>query len=213
MELYFTSAHQITPCAALNEKGRSFFTYILHGITDAGKFSPCLRRRYIIYSNTTTNKSKYGLYRMSETENKSKCHCSASIQLLTDAKCNGGLPGRASCDFCRRHSLGCKIDEESDGRRKISSKRKIESLEQDRALLIELVESLHDDNETGLKKTIQIIRGGASLARLQLHLIEHRGLDCIDANLVAQGEADPGKLHGLGTGSRRECLEVKNIIE
>jgi hypothetical protein len=44
------------------------------------------------------------------------------------------------------------MDEDSDGRRRIFSKRKIESLEKDRSLLVGLVENLRDSNEIRLKK-------------------------------------------------------------
>lgn len=133
--------------------------------------------------------------------------------MLTNGKCNGGLSGGAPCESCRRQSLNCVIEEESDGRRKLFSKRKIESLEQDRAFLIELVEKLHSSDEPGLKKTIQIIREGASLAVLQKHLIDCRGVDRAEKSLGSQDTSNPGELRGSHTGSRREYLNVRNIIE
>lgn len=150
---------------------------------------------------------------MSETEIKSKCYSLATLLLLTNRKCNRGLSRGVSCESCHRQNLDCVIDEESDGRRKLFSKRKIESLEEDRALLIELVEKLHGSDETGLRNTIQIIREGASLAVLQKHLIDCRGLDCAKKSLASQYESNPGELRDFDTGSRREYLDVKSIIE
>jgi hypothetical protein len=105
------------------------------------------------------------------------------------------------------------MNENSDGRRRLFSKRKIKSLEQDRALLIRLVENLHDSNETGLTKTIQIIREGASLATLQLHLAECPGLDLAVEPAVARIEVNLGETTDLARDPRRAYLNIKNIIE
>jgi hypothetical protein len=105
------------------------------------------------------------------------------------------------------------MNQDSDGRRRLFSKRKIESLEQDRALLIGLVKNLRDSNETGLKKTIQIIREDASLAALQLHLVEGRGLDLPIETCVARIEVNSGEPSDFKRDPRQTYLSIKDIIE
>lgn len=105
------------------------------------------------------------------------------------------------------------MDEDSDGRRILFSKRKIESLEQDRTLLIGLAENLRDCNGTGPKTTIQIIREGASLAALQSHLAERRDLDLAVETCVTRIEVNSGEMSDLKRNPRRAYLDIKNIIE
>ncbi|KAI3055902.1 transcriptional regulator family: Fungal Specific TF [Aspergillus niger] len=76
--------------------------------------------------------------------------------------------GTAPCDRCRRHDLACFIDRSTDYRRKNNLKRKIDSLEGDRDLLMQVLETLRNG---GLRRThslLHLIRNNASLEELQL---------------------------------------------
>jgi hypothetical protein len=68
--------------------------------------------------------------------------------------------------------LDCIINENGDGRRKITHKRRIATLEEDRALLVRLVNTIRDSDETEVSNLISIIRNGASLAEINAFLIE-----------------------------------------
>ncbi|GAM37203.1 C6 transcription factor [Talaromyces pinophilus] len=73
-------------------------------------------------------------------------------------KCIGSNP----CKNCHENSLFCEINDETDGRRRFALKRKVEDLEQDRHLLLGLIEALRDD---GYQSTqlLALIRSNASL--------------------------------------------------
>ena len=126
--------------------------------------------------------------------------------LLIKIKCHGGIP----CNSCRQDKEDCLVNEESDGRRKLFSKRKIESLEQDRALLTRLLDKVRDSNPKDLFETIDIIRGGASLADLKLHLSP---LDLACDTPATGGEVIAGNGHDLAAKTRQEYLDIQNIIE
>lgn len=68
------------------------------------------------------------------------------------------------------------MNEESDGRRKLSYKRRIASLEHDRALLMRLMESLRTHDQSEADRIVRAIRNGASLAEMDLVLTAGSGL-------------------------------------
>jgi len=105
------------------------------------------------------------------------------------------------------------MDKESDGRRKLFSKRKIESLEQDKALLIQLVEKIRDSDRKDLNEIIEIIRGGASLTTLKSHLLGQHSIDVACNTLASRDEAIADNNHKLKSNGRQAYLDVANIIE
>lgn len=105
------------------------------------------------------------------------------------------------------------MDKESDGRRKLSSKRKIESLEEDRALFIRLIEKIRDSDRKDLNETIEIIRGGASLTTLKSHLLDHRSIDLTCDTPASRDEVIADNIHDLEANGRQAYLDVANIIE
>jgi hypothetical protein len=78
--------------------------------------------------------------------------------------------------LCSRNALDCIIHEDGDGRRRLTHKRQIVTLEQDRALLILLVKTLRDSDETEVSNLVKAIRSGASLAEINAFLTESPGL-------------------------------------
>ncbi|GLA16960.1 hypothetical protein AnigIFM62618_004068 [Aspergillus niger] len=83
---------------------------------------------------------------------------------LKKARCSGTAP----CDSCVKHDLECNIDEATDSRRKIHLKRKIDSLEGDRDLFVQVLEILRNGGVTRVHSLLQLIRSNASLEELQL---------------------------------------------
>lgn len=71
---------------------------------------------------------------------------------------------------CNRECAPCIMNEESDGRRKLSYKRRIASLEYDRALLMRLMESLRTHDQSEADRIVRAIRNRASLAKMDLVL-------------------------------------------
>lgn len=65
------------------------------------------------------------------------------------------------------------IDEKTDNRRKIGVKRRIESLEQDRDLLMRLLETLRVVDGRQGRDVLTLIQGNAPLDELRLFLAEN----------------------------------------
>ncbi|OQD81602.1 hypothetical protein PENANT_c026G10180 [Penicillium antarcticum] len=86
------------------------------------------------------------------------------------SKCVGGEP----CEPCQKANTECVINADNDGRRRITLKRKIESLEQDRDLFERLVEVLRSDDERQVPEILSLIRNNASLDEIRLFLTESR---------------------------------------
>ncbi|KAH8430916.1 Zn(II)2Cys6 transcription factor domain-containing protein [Aspergillus melleus] len=78
-------------------------------------------------------------------------------------KCFGGIP----CQRCLETSTPCVVDEDSDERRKILLKRRISYLEKDRELLIQLVDTLRDEDRLHISDTMNLIRSNASIDDLR----------------------------------------------
>lgn len=66
--------------------------------------------------------------------------------------------GRAPCARCRKENKQCIVDENRDGRRKVALKHKLETLEQDRALFIQLLETLRGEDQVKADRLLRIIR-------------------------------------------------------
>ncbi|KAJ6059483.1 hypothetical protein N7444_003122 [Penicillium canescens] len=84
------------------------------------------------------------------------------------SKCVGGEP----CEPCQKANTECVINADNDGRRRITLKRKIESLEQDRNLFERLVEGIRNDEERQVPEILNMIRSNVSLDEIRLYLTE-----------------------------------------
>ncbi|KAL2793077.1 hypothetical protein BJX66DRAFT_326264 [Aspergillus keveii] len=83
-------------------------------------------------------------------------------------RCVGGI----SCDYCRRTSVACVVDVESDGRKKGALEARLHALRRDHTLLLGLVRTLaENDGETG--RILNVIQSNASLDEIR-DLLEHR---------------------------------------
>ncbi|CEL11977.1 hypothetical protein ASPCAL15071 [Aspergillus calidoustus] len=100
-------------------------------------------------------------------------------------RCDGASP----CYICRRSGQDCVIDEESDGRRKIALKRKIDSLEQDNEMLRGLIQTIREVDEESALEYFRLIRSNLALEDVRQHF---------NANIVADSAG----------GEALTCMEV-----
>lgn len=77
-----------------------------------------------------------------------------AVTVTETQKCIGGVP----CARCRKQNKQCIVDENRDGRRKIALRHKLETLEQDRALFIHLLEILRGEDQVKTDRLLRIIR-------------------------------------------------------
>ncbi|KAI9927032.1 hypothetical protein MW887_003413 [Aspergillus wentii] len=85
------------------------------------------------------------------------------------SRCLGGVP----CEPCVVAKTECIIDNDSDGRRKTGLKRKIEALEEDRDLLMRLLQTLRDENRSEANEVFNLIRSDAPMDHIRLRLAEN----------------------------------------
>jgi hypothetical protein len=112
------------------------------------------------------------------------------------------------CNSRRRDSQDCFMDHGGDDRRKLFCKHMIVVLEQDRALLIRLIQSIRHSDRKDLTETIGIFRGGASLAAIRPHLPENRCLRLVCESQVTRDETTAVKRHDPETKSYRYYLDI-----
>ncbi|CAI7654529.1 unnamed protein product [Penicillium pancosmium] len=82
------------------------------------------------------------------------------------SRCVGGVP----CEPCRKGDTKCELDFDTDGRRRVAFKRKIQSLEQDRNLLLQLMETIRSDNTRTAPGVLNLIRSNASVSEVRQFL-------------------------------------------
>jgi hypothetical protein len=97
---------------------------------------------------------------------------------------------------------------ENDGRRKISLKRKIESLEQDRDLLMQLVDTIRQDNEQKCSSVLNLIRSNAPLDEIKLFLDENLEPSNDDNASSKRQDTDSSS-----SGSSLKVMDVKRLCD
>ena len=137
---------------------------------------------------------------MSETKIQSTSSLSKyRLSSLTRNQCVGGVP----CLHCQNTNTECVFNSDLDGRRRITLKRKIESLEQDRDLLMHLVDNIRNDN----KSVLDLIRSNASLSDIRLHLSEN----------LPQGHSDKipknQKFDHSSSHSSRRYMDIRRLSD
>ncbi|KAL4910340.1 hypothetical protein BDW74DRAFT_144905 [Aspergillus multicolor] len=85
------------------------------------------------------------------------------------SKCVGLPP---PCERCRRLNTECILDEESDRRRRGVLERRLDALEQDRTLLVGLVDSIRDGSQEEASRVLSYIRSDASLEDIRQYLAQ-----------------------------------------
>ncbi|GIJ99730.1 hypothetical protein Aspvir_003732 [Aspergillus viridinutans] len=89
------------------------------------------------------------------TRRNASLSCSACR--LRKTKCQGGPP----CENCVKYQTECRREEDKDGRRQKSLKRKLIELEQDRDLLVRLLDTIRDDEDIKVSQLLNLIRNNA----------------------------------------------------
>lgn len=97
---------------------------------------------------------------------------------------------------------------ENDGRRKITLKRKIESLEQDRDLLMQLVETIREDNKQKCPNVLNLIRSNAPLDEIKLYLAES-----LEPSNDADAPSKRQEADGNSAGFSRKVMDVKRLCD
>ncbi|KAJ5805843.1 uncharacterized protein N7503_003445 [Penicillium pulvis] len=119
-------------------------------------------------------------------------------------RCIGGIP----CLPCQNAKIDCVSNLENDGRRKITLKRKIEALEQDRNLLMQLMDTIREDNKEKCPSVLDLIRSNAPLEEIKLYFAE--SLD--QSN---DGNTPPKRQESVGSSAStpRNVMDVKRICD
>ncbi|KAL4975853.1 hypothetical protein BDW66DRAFT_160124 [Aspergillus desertorum] len=81
-----------------------------------------------------------------------------------------GLP--PPCERCRRQKIECILDEESDRRRRGVLERRLDALEQDRTLLVRLVNCIRDGSQEEASRVLNYTRSDASLDDIRQFLAQ-----------------------------------------
>lgn len=115
------------------------------------------------------------------------------------------------CGNCCRTQADCVIDEHSDNRRRSTLKRKLDSLEDDRELLIRLVETLRDSGDTRISALLNLIRSNASLTELKSYINEQ--LCRPQSPELAKAHDEISRLHEATSRTCRSVLDVKRLCD
>jgi hypothetical protein len=83
-------------------------------------------------------------------------------------QCVGGVP----CVSCQKAETKCEVNTDNDGRRRTKYHRKIESLEQDRDLLLQLVETIRKDDTQTAPGILSLIRNNGTLEEIRQYLAQ-----------------------------------------
>lgn len=105
--------------------------------------------------------------------------------------------------------VDCIIDESSDNRRTL--KRKLDSLENDRELLIRLVETLRDSGDTRVSTLLSLIRSNASLSELKSYVDEQ--LRRAQSPELAKAHHEINRLQEASSRTCRNVLDVKRLCD
>ncbi|KAL4963641.1 fungal specific transcription factor domain-containing protein [Aspergillus stella-maris] len=78
--------------------------------------------------------------------------------------------GSTTCVRCTAEKSECVFDVATDQRRRVGQKRKVEDLEQERDVLLELLEALRDSPNNKSMQLLNLIRSNASLQEIKLFM-------------------------------------------
>lgn len=86
-----------------------------------------------------------------------------------NVQCSGNPP----CQNCLKNHIECTVDRSNDKRRKSVVKRKLETLEDRKDLLLNLVRTIRDSGDRRTLQLLDLVRSNASLAEIKFHLNDH----------------------------------------
>lgn len=97
---------------------------------------------------------------------------------------------------------------DNDGRRRITLKRKIESLEQDRDLLMHLVDTIRDDDKRKVPSVLNMIRSNAPLDEIRLYLTES-----LDPSHDEEAPPKDQKIDAGSSHSSHRYMDIKRLSD
>lgn len=109
---------------------------------------------------------------------------------------------------CQNAKIDCVSNLENDGRRKITLKRKIEALEQDRNLLMQLVDTIREDKKETCPSVLNLIRSNAPLDEIKSYLAESLDQSNDDNTPLKRQESV-----GSSASTPRNVMDVKRICD
>ncbi|KAJ5554782.1 hypothetical protein N7461_003252 [Penicillium sp. DV-2018c] len=101
---------------------------------------------------------------------KATTACEACQKRKTKVCISSSSSSSFSSSSSADHSSNLTINSDNDGRRRITLKRKIQTLELDRDLLVRLVEAIRNDNDQQTPDVLNLIRSNAPLDEIRLCL-------------------------------------------
>ncbi|RAK74309.1 uncharacterized protein BO72DRAFT_516876 [Aspergillus fijiensis CBS 313.89] len=78
--------------------------------------------------------------------------------------------GATACERCTKRELSCVFELDDDMRRKLAHKRKIAKLEEERDVLLQLVQTLQDSPDAKATQLLNLIRSKAPLDEIMLYM-------------------------------------------
>ncbi|KAJ5982542.1 hypothetical protein N7451_012642 [Penicillium sp. IBT 35674x] len=111
------------------------------------------------------------------------------------------------CVPCQKAETDCVINTENDGRRRIKFTQKIESLEQDRDLLLQLVQTIRIDDAQIAPGLFKLIRNNGTLAEIRQYLAQSPATDNCD-NIPRQSQQNRSKFMDINRLSDIPIFEV-----
>lgn len=101
--------------------------------------------------------------------------------------------------------IKCEINIDNDGRRRVTYKRKIQSLEQDRDLLLQLMETIRSDDDRTAPGVLNLIRSNASLEEVRKYLDSSQ-----DSTGTGSSNEAPTKIQRPAS---RRYMDVKSLSD
>ncbi|OJJ42822.1 hypothetical protein ASPZODRAFT_104512 [Penicilliopsis zonata CBS 506.65] len=157
-----------------------------------------------------------GVRRDDDFEPSRREHISTACTACKSRKCrcSGGQP----CDSCIKNNTPCVYDANSDNRRKVVLKRKIESLEDDRDLLVRLLGTLREDSNRRVVPLLNLIRSDASLDEIKEYIDHHHSRGELErtpelVEVVDQLLSPRAQTQESEDRSRRRILDAKRLSD
>lgn len=128
----------------------------------------------------------------------------AAVRLFAknQPQCSKTVP----CDNCSARNLECVIDPSADKRRKSNRKRKIDDLESDQALLLDLIKAICEDENKYVMELVNLIRSGTKLEEIREYLD--------DKTRRSQLERTPELIEAYGHVRRMQKeLQRKSVLD
>ncbi|RAH76607.1 hypothetical protein BO86DRAFT_404540 [Aspergillus japonicus CBS 114.51] len=123
--------------------------------------------------------------------------------------------GATACERCTKRDLSCIFEQDEDMRRKLAHKRKLEKLEEERDVLLQLVQTLQDSPDAKATQLLNLIRSKAPLGEIKLYM-DHNVLDRDRETTPLLAEIYE-RTHGLKEDNKRpsshQVLNIQRLVD